>query len=53
MNLMLIMKNNLLEVSNGTIETLSNAFEIYKDGNVKVSSGTLTIGNTTITEEQL
>ena len=30
-----------------------NIFEIYKDGNVKVSSGILTIGNTTITEEQL
>ena len=46
-------ENTLLEVGNGTIETPSNAFEIYKDGNVKVSSGTLTIGNTTITEEQL
>ena len=46
-------ENTLLEVGNGTIETPSNAFEIYKDGNVKVSSGTRTIGNTTITEEQL
>ena len=46
-------EDTLLEVGNGTIETPSNAFEIYKDGNVKVSSGTLTIGNTTITEEQL
>ena len=46
-------ENTLLEVGNGTIETPSNAFEIYKDGNVKVSSGILTIGNTTITEEQL
>ena len=46
-------ENTLLEVGNGTIETPSNAFEIYKDGTVKVSSGTLTIGNTTITEEQL
>ena len=46
-------ENTLLEVDNGTIETPSNAFEVYKDGNVKVSSGILTIGNTTITEEQL
>ena len=46
-------ENTLLEVGNGTIETPSNAFEIYKDGNVKVSSGNLTIGTTTITEEQL
>ena len=46
-------ENTLLEVGNGTIEVPSNAFEIYKDGNVKVSSGILTIGNTTITEEQL
>ena len=46
-------ENTLLEVGNGTIETSSNAFEVYKDGNVKVSSGTFTIGNTTITEEQL
>ena len=46
-------ENTLLEVGNGTIETPSNAFEIYKDGNVKVSSGILTIGNTTITEKQL
>ena len=46
-------EDTLLEVGNGTVETPSNAFEIYKDGNVKVSSGTLTIGNTTITEEQL
>ena len=46
-------EDTLLEVGNGTIETPSNAFEVYKDGNVKVSSGILTIGNTTITEEQL
>ena len=46
-------ENTLLEVGNGTIESPSNAFEVYKDGTVKVSSGTLTIGNTTITEEQL
>ena len=46
-------ENTLLEVGNGTIEVPSNVFEVYKDGNVKVSSGTLTIGNTTITEEQL
>ena len=46
-------EDTLLEVGNGTIEAPSNAFEVYKDGNVKVSSGTLTIGNTTITEEQL
>ena len=46
-------ENTLLEVGNGTIETPSNAFEVYKDGNVKVSSGTFTIGNTTLTEEQL
>ncbi len=46
-------EDTLLEVGNGTIETPSNAFEVYKDGTVKVSSGTLTIGNTTITEEQL
>ena len=46
-------ENTLLEVGNGTNETPSNAFEVYRDGNVKVSSGTLTIGNTTITEEQL
>ena len=46
-------ENTLLEVGNGTIEAPSNAFEVYKDGTVKVSSGTLTIGNTTITEEQL
>ena len=46
-------EDTLLEVGNGTIETPSNAFEVYKDGNVKVSSGTFTIGNTTITEEQL
>ena len=46
-------ENTLLEVGNGTIETPSNAFEVYKDGNVKVSSGILTIGTTTITEEQL
>ena len=46
-------ENTLLEVGNGTAETPSNAFEVYKDGTVKVSSGTLTIGNTTITEEQL
>ena len=46
-------ENTLLEVGNGTIETPSNAFEIYKDGTVKVGSGILTIGNTTITEEQL
>ena len=46
-------ENTLLEVSNGTIEVPSNVFEVYKDGNVKVSSGILTIGNTTITEEQL
>ena len=46
-------ENTLLEVGNGTIETPSNAFEIYKDGNVKVSSDTLTIVKTTIIEEQL
>ncbi len=46
-------ENTLLEVGNGTAEAPSNAFEVYKDGTVKVSSGTLTIGNTTITEEQL
>ena len=46
-------ENTLLEVGNGTIEAPSNAFEVYKDGTVKVSSGNLTIGNTTITEEQL
>ena len=46
-------EDTLLEVGNGTIESPSNAFEVYKDGTVKVSSGTLTIGNTTITEEQL
>ena len=46
-------EDTLLEVGNGTIEAPSNAFEVYKDGNVKVSSGILTIGNTTITEEQL
>ena len=46
-------EDTLLEVGNGTIETPSNAFEVYKDGTVKVSSGTLKIGNTTITEEQL
>ena len=46
-------ENTLLEVSNGTAEAPSNAFEVYKDGTVKVSSGILTIGNTTITEEQL
>lgn len=46
-------ENTLLEVGNGTSESLSNAFEVYKDGTVKVSSGTLKIGNTTITEEQL
>ena len=46
-------ENTLLEVGSGTIEAPSNAFEVYKDGTVKVSSGTLTIGNTTITEEQL
>ena len=28
-------ENTLLEVGNGTIETPSNAFEIYKDGNVR------------------
>ena len=43
----------LLEVGNGTSGSPSNAVEVYKDGTVKVSSGTLTIGNTTITEEQL
>ena len=46
-------ENTLLEVGNGTSESPSNAFEVYKDGTVKVSSGTLKIGNTTITEEQL
>ena len=46
-------ENTLLEVGNGTSGSLSNAFEVYKDGTVKVSSGTLKIGNTTITEEQL
>ena len=46
-------ENTLLEVGNGTSGSPSNAFEVYKDGTVKVSSGTLTIGNTTITEEQL
>ena len=46
-------ENTLLEVGNGTIETPSNAFEVYKDGTVKVNGGTLTSGNTTITEEQL
>ena len=46
-------EDTLLEVGNGTIESPSNAFEVYKDGTVKVSSGTLMIGNTTITEEQL
>ena len=46
-------ENTLLEVGNGTIEAPSNAFEVYKDGTVKVNGGTLTIGNTTITEEQL
>ena len=46
-------EDTLLEVGNGTIETPSNAFEVYKDGTVKVSSGNLIIGNTTITEEQL
>ena len=46
-------EDTLLEVGNGTNESPSNAFEVYKDGTVKVSSGTLKIGNTTITEEQL
>ena len=46
-------ENTLLEVGNGTSEAPSNAFEVYKDGTVKVNSGTLTIGNTTITDEQL
>ena len=46
-------ENTLLEVGDGTSESPSNAFEVYKDGTVKVSSGTLTIGNTTITEDQL
>ena len=46
-------EDTLLEVGNGIVESPSNAFEVYKDGNVKVSSGTFTIGNTTITEEQL
>ena len=46
-------EDTLLEVGNGTVEMPSNAFEVYKDGTVKVSSGTLKIGNTTITEEQL
>ena len=46
-------EDTLLEVGNGTVESPSNAFEIYKDGTVKVGSGALTIGNTTITEEQL
>ena len=46
-------EDTLLEVGNGTNEAPSNAFEVYKDGTVKVSSGTLKIGNTTITEEQL
>ena len=46
-------EDTLLEVGNGTVETPSNAFEVYKDGTVKVGNGTLTIGNTTITEEQL
>ena len=46
-------EDTLLEVGNGTVEMPSNAFEVYKDGTVKVGSGTLTIGNTTITEEQL
>ena len=46
-------ENTLLEVGNGTVELPSNAFEVYKDGTVKVGSGALTVGNTTITEEQL
>ena len=46
-------ENTLLEVGNGTSEALSNAFEVYKDGTVKVGGKTLIIGNTTITEEQL
>ena len=46
-------ENTLLEVGNGTSESPSNAFEVYKDGTVKVGGKTLIIGNTTITEEQL
>ena len=46
-------ENTLLEVGNGTSESPSNAFEVYKDGTVKVGGRTLTIGDTEITEEQL
>lgn len=45
--------DTILEVGNGSIETPSNAFEVYKNGNVKISGNTITIGNTTITEAQL
>ena len=46
-------ENTLLEVGNGTSGSPSNAFEVYKDGTVKVGGRTLTIGDTEITEEQL
>ena len=46
-------ENTLLEVGNGTSGSPSNAFEVYKDGTVKVGGRTITIGDTEITEEQL
>ena len=46
-------ENTLLEIGNGTSGSPSNAFEVYKDGTVKVGGRTLTIGDTEITEEQL
>ena len=45
--------NTILEVGNGSIESPANAFEVYKDGNIKISGNTITLGNTTITEDQL
>ena len=46
-------EDTLLEIGNGTDKAPSNAFEVYKNGTVKVGGKTLIIGNTTITEEQL
>ena len=46
-------ENTLLEIGNGTSEIPSNAVEVYQDGVVKIGGGAITIGNTTITEEQL
>ena len=46
-------EDTLLEIGNGTDKAPSNAFEVYKNGTVKVGGKTLIIGNTAITEEQL